>query len=186
MKGASMMLFPGQAGKKSPAEIAGEEGVKPGSTVNGREWLLILAVLVLSLALGRLALAADPWPRYLEAPEGTVVMYQPQLEDFQDDKLTARAALSVQTKEMKDPVFGVVLITARVQTDRDRLNRDLAARQRGATRTQNYQRATAPPVSRPSGGISRPDGGAPASRGGAGGAGAAAVAGARVMSCEYL
>ena len=34
--------------------------------------------------------AQDPWPKRLEDPRGTVVMYQPQLEDYQDAILTAR------------------------------------------------------------------------------------------------
>ncbi len=61
----------------------------------------------------------DKWPKRFEHPKGTVVMYQPQLEDFKDDVLTARAAVSVKTKEMKAPVFGAVWLSGRVLTDRD-------------------------------------------------------------------
>ena len=72
----------------------------------------VLIVLTLALILARPALAAqDPWPKRFEDPKGTVVMYQPQLEDFKDDKLTARAAVSVKTKEMKTPVFGAVWLS---------------------------------------------------------------------------
>jgi hypothetical protein len=46
-------------------------------------------------------------------------MYQPQLEDLENDKLTAIAAISGQTKEMKQPVFGAVWLAARVTADRD-------------------------------------------------------------------
>ena len=75
--------------------------------------MAILAVLALVLILGRPALAAqDPWPKRFEHPKGTVVMYQPQREDFKDDKLAARAAVSVKTKEMKAPVFGAVWLAA--------------------------------------------------------------------------
>ena len=80
----------------------------------------ILTVLSLTLIFGRPALAAqDPWPKRFDDPKGTVVMYQPQVEDFKDDKLTARAAVSVKTKEMKAPVFGAVWLSGRVLTDRD-------------------------------------------------------------------
>ncbi len=66
----------------------------------------ILVVLSLALLLSRPALAAqDTWPKRFEHSKGIVVMYQPQLEDFKDDVLTARAAVSVKTKEMKAPVF---------------------------------------------------------------------------------
>ena len=44
----------------------------------------ILIVLSLTLIFARPALAAqDPWPKRFEDPKGTVVMYQPQVEDFQ-------------------------------------------------------------------------------------------------------
>ena len=81
-------------------------------------WLAGLICLSLTLAPGRLA-QADTWPHRMEHPKGTVIMYQPQLETFQGDKLTGRAAVSVQAQDMKAPVFGVVWIAARVSTDRD-------------------------------------------------------------------
>ena len=80
-------------------------------------------VLALILALGGQAVMAqeskDAWPKRFKHPKGTVVMYQPQMEDFKDDVLTARAAVSVKTKEMKAPVFGAVWLSGRVLTDRD-------------------------------------------------------------------
>jgi len=80
----------------------------------------IFTILAWTLMLGGPVLAAqDPWPKRFEHPKGTVVMYQPQMEDFKDDVLTARAAVSVKTKEMKAPVFGAVWLSGRVLTDRD-------------------------------------------------------------------
>ena len=74
--------------------------------------MAIFAILALALILSRPALAAqDAWPKRFEHPKGTVVMYQPQMEDFKDDVLTARAAVSVKTKEMKAPVFGAVWLS---------------------------------------------------------------------------
>ena len=82
--------------------------------------MAIFTILVMALILNRPALAAqDSWPKRFEHPKGTVVMYQPQLEDFKDDVLTARAAVSVKTKKMKAPVFGAVWLSGRVLTDRD-------------------------------------------------------------------
>jgi hypothetical protein len=79
----------------------------------------LLAALLL-WCCGRPALAApDPWPKRFENPKGTVVMYQPQLEDVQDDKITGRAAVSVKKKEWKAPVFGAVWLSGQVRTDRD-------------------------------------------------------------------
>jgi hypothetical protein len=81
---------------------------------------VILGLLSLALLLGRPALAAqDSWPKRFEHPKGTVVMYQPQLEEFKNDVLTGRAAVSVKTKNMKAPVFGAVWLSGHVVTDRD-------------------------------------------------------------------
>ncbi|MGA7579580.1 MAG: hypothetical protein ACLQUW_09420 [Desulfobaccales bacterium] len=93
------------------------------------EWQLMVKValtgltLALVLAFGSQAARAqeskDKWPKRFEAPKGVVVMYQPQLEDFKGDVLTGRAAVSVQKKEWKEPVFGAVWLSGRVLTDRD-------------------------------------------------------------------
>ncbi len=59
------------------------------------------------------------WPRVLTAPNAKVTIYQPQLEVFQNDKLTARAAVSVTLPDKSEPVFGAVWFDCRVVTDRD-------------------------------------------------------------------
>jgi hypothetical protein len=84
-----------------------------------RGLLLALAALLVTVC-GRPALAAkEGWPLIFTHEKGTVTLYQPQLEDFKDDRLMVRAAVSVKLKTKKEPVFGVVWITARALTDRD-------------------------------------------------------------------
>jgi hypothetical protein len=62
----------------------------------------------------------DAWPKTIEMPEGRVVIYQPELESFEGDDLSGRAAVSVTSEQTGgEPVFGVVWIDARVETDRD-------------------------------------------------------------------
>jgi hypothetical protein len=61
----------------------------------------------------------DEWPRRFQGPEGEVLVYQPQLEEFKDDRLSARAAVSTRKKGIKHPVFGVIWVDARVAVDRD-------------------------------------------------------------------
>jgi hypothetical protein len=81
---------------------------------------VVFIILAGALILGKPALAAqDPWPKRLEHPNGTVIMYQPQVEDMKGDKLTAYAAVSAQKKEWKQPVFGALWLAGRVVTDRD-------------------------------------------------------------------
>jgi hypothetical protein len=59
------------------------------------------------------------WPRAIETPEAKIVIYQPQLEDFTDNRVQARFAASVQGEEMEDPVFGAVWLEALIETQRD-------------------------------------------------------------------
>lgn len=60
------------------------------------------------------------WPREFTTAKGnTIVMYQPQAETFQGDRVTGRAAVSFTKKGTAAPKFGVVFFTARVSVDRD-------------------------------------------------------------------
>ncbi len=63
--------------------------------------------------------AAPKWPREIDIPEAKIVMYQPQLESFEGNGLTGRAAVAVTPRGQIEPVFGAVWIDARVSTDRD-------------------------------------------------------------------
>ena len=59
------------------------------------------------------------WPRAIEAAEGEIVIYQPQLDSLEGDKLTGRAAVSVALTGSEEPVFGVIRFESRMETDRD-------------------------------------------------------------------
>ncbi len=54
----------------------------------------------------------DPWPKTAQSGGATYTMYQPQLDDWDQYHLSAHAAVSVLAAGAKDPVFGVVEITA--------------------------------------------------------------------------
>ncbi len=62
--------------------------------------------------------AANVWPRQIEIAEGTVVMYQPQPEALEGNRLEARAAVSVEPEGNEGAIFGVVWFEARLDTDR--------------------------------------------------------------------
>ena len=82
----------------------------------------IVIPIVLGLALsGDSALQTEDvgWPRQIDAPEATVIMYQPQVEVFTGHELTARAAVSVTRQGTTEPVFGAVWVVAQMETDRD-------------------------------------------------------------------
>jgi hypothetical protein len=59
------------------------------------------------------------WPRKIKTDQGTIIIYQPQIESFKDDLLSSRAAISVQSTGMKEPVFGAMWFDSHVSTDRD-------------------------------------------------------------------
>jgi hypothetical protein len=65
------------------------------------------------------ALANDDWPRELSTESGTLVMYQPQIESFEDGILTLLAAMSFEKTGSEAPTFGSMLAAGKVDTDRD-------------------------------------------------------------------
>jgi hypothetical protein len=61
----------------------------------------------------------NPWPREIETAGGKVLIYQPQPQELDGDRLQARAAISVTLTGSEEPVFGAVWFDARISTDRD-------------------------------------------------------------------
>jgi hypothetical protein len=85
-----------------------------------------LSVLVAVLASGAaFAQASAPpaptpssaWPRVIGVENGSVEIFQPQIESFQGDQLAARAAVA-WTPTGRPPAFGVVWVEARVSIDK--------------------------------------------------------------------
>ena len=81
--------------------------------------LTTLALLLLGAGPAPQEGPADPWPKAIELPEARVLVYQPEPERFEGNDLSARAAVSVTMADTEEPVFGVVWLTARVDTDLD-------------------------------------------------------------------
>ncbi len=60
--------------------------------------------------------AADiRWPRNLEVPQGLVTVYQPQLDDLEDQTLTGRAAFLLESPGAAEPVFGALWFSTDVE-----------------------------------------------------------------------
>ena len=75
----------------------------------------------LGLVLGlfsQLSLAID-WPQEVTAPEGKIVVYQPQPEKLEGNVLVGRSAMSLELYDNPDPIFGTFWFKARIDTDRD-------------------------------------------------------------------
>jgi hypothetical protein len=90
--------------------------------------LLVFLLLTLLSTLPAMALAQDqpspdevtpdPWPKYSWVGGVTYTIYQPQMDSWDGYLLQAKAAVSVQLADAKEPTFGVIQFTATTQVDR--------------------------------------------------------------------
>jgi hypothetical protein len=85
---------------------------------------LLFGLLAIVAPVGPPASADEPppqeWPKVLQFERGTVLIYQPQIESLEGDRLRSRAAVSVSlVGEDTTPKFGVIWSDARILTDRD-------------------------------------------------------------------
>ncbi|MGA9573301.1 MAG: hypothetical protein WBS20_05060 [Lysobacterales bacterium] len=69
--------------------------------------------------LGTMSALAMDWPQEITAPEGTIVVYQPQPETLEGNILTGRAAISLQLSNKDEQVFGAMWFSAQIDTDTD-------------------------------------------------------------------
>jgi hypothetical protein len=87
-------------------------------------WLMLAPAIVLAQTAPPLPASPAPdaassrWPMVADSPVGQITIYKPQLEDFQGEQITGRAAVSVIRPGQTDPIFGAIWITSRVSTDR--------------------------------------------------------------------
>ncbi len=79
----------------------------------------LFAVVFTIILCSDLNAAEGDWPLEIVAAEAKIVIYQPQLESFKEDRLTARSAVSATKTGTTEPVFGALWFEARVSTDRD-------------------------------------------------------------------
>lgn len=77
-------------------------------------------LLLLFLFMPGLTCAEDSvWPKEIQGKQGKVLIYLPQIETFEGDTLSGRAAVSLTINGKTEPVFGTIWIVSRVETDRD-------------------------------------------------------------------
>ena len=59
------------------------------------------------------------WPREAKGADGTVItVYQPQIESWADNRITARAAVAVRRPGEQEPSYGVIELAATTQIDK--------------------------------------------------------------------
>src|SRR5882672_3038481 len=80
---------------------------------------LLLVLAFSASAWGQTAAPDVAWPREAKAADGTVItVFQPQVERWADNSLSARAAVSVLRPGEKQPRYGVIELTARTAVDK--------------------------------------------------------------------
>ena len=83
---------------------------------------VLLGVLVLSTsparAQGNGAQPADPWPRQFKLNNATALVYQPQVDSWENNLLSFRAVVSITPSNSKQEILGVIWATARTQVNR--------------------------------------------------------------------
>ncbi len=93
---------------------------KPNGRRLGNSLVAVLLVAIVSGAAWTVFQedSIEGWPREIPVDGGLVVVYQPQSDTFEGNKLSGRIAVSV-TPTDQEPVFGTVWFEARLVTDRD-------------------------------------------------------------------
>src|ERR1043165_5368654 len=64
------------------------------------------------------ATPADPWPRQFKVNNANVLVYQPQVDSWENNILSFRAVVSITPNGSKQEILGVIWATARTQVNR--------------------------------------------------------------------
>jgi hypothetical protein len=79
----------------------------------------LLSLLPFLLALFSFSATAVDWPQVISGDDGTLVIYQPQPEALEGNRLRARTAISIEPTGSEDAVFGAMWFEAEIDTDQD-------------------------------------------------------------------
>src|SRR5690242_6436188 len=64
------------------------------------------------------AAPGDPWPRQFKLKNATALVYQPQVDSWENNMLSFRAVVSITPNGSKQEILGVIWATARTQVNR--------------------------------------------------------------------
>ncbi len=95
----------------------------PDRCIQAIAWVMTICLTLNSsaLATGQVGGAADetdPWPRQFAGAGATIKVYQPQLDSWTGNSLTAYAAVAVKTQGSSDTTYGVIWFTAKTEVDK--------------------------------------------------------------------
>ncbi len=81
--------------------------------------LLAFTFTMLSITYGLQAQDENVWPKEFKSSQGNVVLYQPQPQKLEGNRVGGVSAFSLQPTGKSDPVFGALFFDAKLNIDRD-------------------------------------------------------------------
>ena len=85
-----------------------------------------ISLLTLSLSITIFSFAQNVWPKEIPIKSGgKVVIYQPQPDKLEGNKITGRSAVSVKETSTSEPIFGAMFFEATLHTNKDSRMADL-------------------------------------------------------------
>ena len=84
-------------------------------------WIIpTLALLLLcQVSSGQNTTSAPTWPREVDDNGFHIVIYQPQIDKWKDNRLEARAAVTASRPDSSQETFGIVTLSARTDVDKE-------------------------------------------------------------------
>src|SRR6201988_787537 len=81
-----------------------------------RAFLIVLFSAVIAVSQTRTT--DNGWPRRFSVGTNSVAVYQPPLEEWSGNSLSARAAIAITKNQSKQPLYGVLWFSARAEIDK--------------------------------------------------------------------
>jgi hypothetical protein len=79
---------------------------------------LLIVLFTATLAVSQTKSSDKGWPRKFAVGTNQVAVYQPQIEEWFGNSLSARAAIAITENQTKQPLYGVLWFSARAETDK--------------------------------------------------------------------
>src|SRR6185295_4522537 len=80
--------------------------------------VLLITLISAVIAAAQTKAADEGWPRRFAVGANSVAIYQPQIEEWSGNNLSARAALAITETQGKQPLYGVLWFSARAEIDK--------------------------------------------------------------------
>jgi hypothetical protein len=79
---------------------------------------LLIVLFSATLAVSQAKSSDNGWPRKFAVGTNSVAVYQPQIEEWSGNNLSARAAIAITENQSKHPLYGVMWFSARAEIDK--------------------------------------------------------------------